>query len=146
MSSSARLLLLGLALLVGFGLYLAGQVVSPVLIAIIFVATALGIVVSLLEDVDESASDFGQLIISGAMFAEFDSIILLSLFFSREASSTATRLVLLTGFVLLAAGFAFAVLRTTPETALDYIPARRATIGANAPWSRSSATTKYEMW
>jgi Kef-type K+ transport system membrane component KefB len=98
-------------LLVGFGLYLAGQVVSPVLIAIILVATALGIVVPLLEDVDESASDFGQLIISGAMFAEFDSIILLSLFFSREASSTATRLVLLTGFVLLAAGFAFAVLR-----------------------------------
>ena len=58
---SAFLLLLGLALLVGFGLYLAGQVVSPVLIAIILVATALGIVVPLLEDVDESASDFGQL-------------------------------------------------------------------------------------
>ena len=78
---SAFLLLLGLALLVGFGLYLAGQVVSPVLIAIILVATALGIVVPLLEDVDESASDFGQLIITGAMFAEFDSIILLLLFF-----------------------------------------------------------------
>ena len=77
---SAFLLLLGLALLVGFGLYLAGQVVSPVLIAIILVATALGIVVPLLEDVDESASDFGQLI-TGAMFAEFDSIILLLLFF-----------------------------------------------------------------
>jgi len=74
---SAFLLLLGLALLVGFGLYLPGQVVSPVLIAIRLVATALGIVVLLLDDVDESASDFGQLFITGAMFAEFDSIILL---------------------------------------------------------------------
>jgi Kef-type K+ transport system membrane component KefB len=108
---SAFLLSLGLALLVGFGLSLAGQVVSPLLIAIILVATALGIVVPVLKDADESATDFGQLIIAGAMFAEFGSIILLSLFFSREASSTATRLVLLTGFVLLAAGFAFAVLR-----------------------------------
>jgi Kef-type K+ transport system membrane component KefB len=108
---SAFLLSLGLALLAGFGLYLAGQVVSPLLIAIILVATALGIVVPLLKDANESASDFGQLIIAGAMFAEFGSIILLSLFFSREASSTATKLVLLTGFVLLAAGFAFTVLR-----------------------------------
>ncbi len=45
------------------------------------------------------------------MFAEFGSIILLSLFFSREATSTTTKLVLLGGFVLLAAGFAFVVLR-----------------------------------
>ena len=110
-AGSAFLLSLGLALLVGFGLSLAGQVVSPLLIAIILVATALGIVVPLLKDADESATDFGQLIIAGAMFAEFGSIILLSLFFSREANSTATRLVLLTGFVLLAAGFAFEVLR-----------------------------------
>jgi Kef-type K+ transport system membrane component KefB len=108
---SAFLLSLGLALLAGFGLYLAGQVVSPLLIAIILVATALGIVVPLLKDANESASDFGQLIIAGATFAELGSIILLSLFFSREASSTATKLVLLTGFVLLASGFAFTVLR-----------------------------------
>ena len=78
---SAFLLLLGLALLVGFGLYLAGQVVSLVLIAIILVAAALGIAVLLLDDVDESASDFGHLFITGTMFAEFDSIILLLLFF-----------------------------------------------------------------
>ena len=45
------------------------------------------------------------------MFAEFGSIILLSLFFSREATGTATKLVLLIGFALLAAAFAFVVLR-----------------------------------
>ncbi len=108
---SGFLLSLGLALLVGYGLSLAGQVLSPLLIAIILVATALGVVVPLLKDAGESSSTFGQIVIAGAMFAEFGSIILLSLFFSREATSTATKLVMLAGFVLLAAGFAFVVLR-----------------------------------
>lgn len=54
---SAFLLSLGLALLVGFGLYQAGQVVSPLLIAIILVATPLGVVVPLLKYGNESASD-----------------------------------------------------------------------------------------
>src|SRR5499425_529545 len=71
---------LGLALLVGYGLFAAGQVISPLLIAIILVATALGVIVPLLEDAGESSTDFGQLVIDGAMFAEFGSIILLSLF------------------------------------------------------------------
>src|SRR5215469_4804083 len=108
---SAFLISFGLALLVGYGLYIAGQVVSPLLIAIILVATGLGIVIPVLKDAGESASDFGQLVIAGAMFAEFGSIILLTLFFSREATSTATRLVLLGGFALLAAGFVFVILR-----------------------------------
>jgi Kef-type K+ transport system membrane component KefB len=113
---SAFLISLGLALLVGYGLYAAGQVVSPLLIAIILVATALGIVIPVLKDAGESASDFGQLVIAGAMFAEFGSIILLSLFFSREATGIATKLVLLGGFVLLAAGLAFVVLRLERST------------------------------
>src|SRR5258708_17689108 len=108
---SGFLLSLGLALLVGYGLSLAGQVLSPLLIAIILVATALGVVVPLLKDAGESSSTFGQIVIAGAMFAEFGSIILLSLFFSREATRTVTKLVLLAGFFLLAAGFAFVVLR-----------------------------------
>ncbi|GHO89799.1 hypothetical protein KSZ_78050 [Dictyobacter formicarum] len=84
----AFLVSLGLALLAGYGFYAAGQVVSPLLIAIILVATALGIVVPILKDAGVSDTDFGQLVIAGAMFAEFGSIILLSLFFSREATST----------------------------------------------------------
>src|SRR5713226_5589255 len=108
---SGFLLSLGLALLVGYGLYLAGQVISPLLIAIILVATGLGVVIPVLKDAGESTSDFGQLVIAGAMFAEFGSIILLTLFFSREATSTTTKLVLLGGFALLAAAFAFVVLR-----------------------------------
>src|SRR2546421_9028769 len=77
--SIACLASLGLALLVGYGLFAAGQVISPLLIAIILVATALGVIVPLLKDAGESSTDFGQLIIAGAMFAEFGSIILLSL-------------------------------------------------------------------
>ena len=100
----AFLLSFGLALLAGYGLYVAGQVLSPLLIAIILVATGLGVVIPVLKDAEESTSDFGQLVIAGAMFAEFGSIILLSLFFSREATGTATKLVLLAGFALLAAG------------------------------------------
>ena len=109
--SGAFLLSFALALLVGFVLFLGGQVLSPLYIAIVLVATALGVVVPLLKDAGESDSSFGQLVIAGAMFAEFGSIILLSLFFSREASSTSTKLVLLAGFILLAAAFAFVVLR-----------------------------------
>ena len=112
----AFLLSFGLALLAGYGLYVAGQVLSPLLIAIILVATGLGVVIPVLKDAGESNSDFGQLVIAGAMFAEFGSIILLSLFFSREATGTATKLVLLAGFALLAAGFAFVVLRLERST------------------------------
>jgi Kef-type K+ transport system membrane component KefB len=109
--SLAFLVSLGLALVVGYGLYAAGQIISPLFVAIILVATALGVVVPLLKDAGESSTDFGQLVIAGAMFAEFGSIILLSLFFSRQASGTSTKLVLLAGFALMAVAFAFAILR-----------------------------------
>src|SRR5713101_3334374 len=88
--SLAFLASLGLALLVGYALVATGQVRAPLFLAIILVATSLGIVVPLLTDAGESATEFGQLVIAGAMFAEFGSIILLSLFFSREATGTAT--------------------------------------------------------
>lgn len=105
------LLSFGLALLVGYGLSATGQVKSPLLVAIILSATSLGIVIPLLKDAGESTSDFGQLVIAGATIADFGAVILLSLFFSREATSIGTKLVLLGSFVLLAIVFAFAVLR-----------------------------------
>ncbi len=121
---SGFVLTIALALLVGYILYVAGQVISPLLIAIILVATALGIVVPILKDAGQSETDFGQLIIAGAMFAEFGSIILLSLFFSREATGTATRVVLLVGFTLLAVGFAFVVLRLERSTGIAAVLVR----------------------
>jgi Kef-type K+ transport system membrane component KefB len=121
---SGFVLTIALALLVGYILYVAGQVISPLLIAIILVATALGIVVPILKDAGQSETDFGQLIIAGAMFAEFGSINLLSLFFSREATGTATRVVLLVGFTLLAVGFAFVVLRLERSTGIAAVLVR----------------------
>ena len=108
--SGSFLVSFALALFVGFLLFLGGQVLSPLFIAIVLVATALGVVIPVLKDAGESEFSFGQLVIAGAMFAEFGSIILLSLFFSNEATGTSTKLVLLTGFILLAATFAFVVL------------------------------------
>ncbi len=114
------LLSFGLALLVGYGFSAAGQVKSPLLVAILLSATSLGVVIPLLKDAGESTSDYGQLVIAGATIADFGAIILLSLFFSREATSTGTKLVLLGSFVLLAIAFAFAVLRV--ERSMRFSP------------------------
>jgi len=104
------LLSLGLALLAGYVLYSGGLVKSPLLVAIILCATSLGVVIPVLKDAGESEADFGQLVIAGATIADFGAIILLSLFFSREATSPGTKLFLLGSFVLVAIAFAFVLL------------------------------------
>ena len=88
-----------IALAVGFGLEAAGQVESGTIVAIILSATSLGVVVPLLKDAGEVGSRFGQLTIAAASIADFATIILLTLFFSREATGTGTKLLLLAGFV-----------------------------------------------
>jgi Kef-type K+ transport system membrane component KefB len=49
-------------------------------------------------------------VIAAASIADFGAVILLSLFFSREATSTTTKLILLGGFLLVSAAFAVALL------------------------------------
>lgn len=97
--------LLSLVIGLGFGLALraAGQVRSPLLVGITLVATSLGLVVPVLKDAGESGSDFGQLVIAGGTIADFGAVILLTLFFSGEASGVGTKLLLLAIFVLLIA-------------------------------------------
>ena len=107
--------LTGLAFAVSFGIGIAvavvldtaGQVETPLLVAIILVATSLGVVVPVLKDANQASSDLGQLVIAAASIADFGAVILLSLFFSREATSTWTKLILLGGFLLV--GLAFVV-------------------------------------
>jgi Kef-type K+ transport system membrane component KefB len=99
----------GLALLAALALQGLGQVKTPLLVAIILVATSLGVVVPVLKDANRSSSELGQLVIAAASIADFGAVILLSLFFSREASSTTTKLVLLGGFALVAAAFLVAI-------------------------------------
>jgi Kef-type K+ transport system membrane component KefB len=94
----------GIALLVGYGLEAADLVQSPLLVAIILTATGLGIVIPVLKDAEQTASDFGQLVIAAASIADFGAVVLLSLFFSREATGAGGQLLLIGGLVLLAVG------------------------------------------
>jgi Kef-type K+ transport system membrane component KefB len=91
-----------LAVVIGLGLSGIGQVETPLFVAIILVATSLGVVVPVLKDAGQISSDLGQLVIAAASIADFGAVILLSLFYSREATGTGAQLVLLGGFFLVA--------------------------------------------
>src|SRR5919201_366433 len=58
------------------------------------------VVVPVLKDAREIGSTFGQLVVAGATIADFGTVILLSLFFSREATSTANKVLLLVSLFL----------------------------------------------
>jgi len=58
--------------------------------------------VPVLKDAGEAGSGLGQLVIAAASIADFGAVILLSLLFSREATSTTSKLILLGGFALTA--------------------------------------------
>jgi Kef-type K+ transport system membrane component KefB len=102
-----------LGLVAGVVFKAAGTVRSPMFLAIALSATSLGLVVPVLKDAGRSTTDLGQLTIAASSIADFGAVILLTLFFSGEASTgTGSKLVLLGGFVLLvlAAGFALSEL------------------------------------
>jgi Kef-type K+ transport system membrane component KefB len=107
-----------IALLVGLGLKAIGQVDAVLFVSIVLVATSLGVVVPVLKDADQIASDFGQLVIAAATIADFGAVILLSLFFSRESTATSAKLLLLGGFVLVAGALVVALLRLERSTRL----------------------------
>ena len=100
-----------IAILIGLAFRAGGLVKSPLFVAIVLVATSLGVVFPVLRDSHTIDSGLGQLVITAASIAEFGSIILLSLFFSGKSStSTAGRLILLGifGLVVALAGVAIA--------------------------------------
>src|SRR6201990_2278367 len=101
----------GIAIIVGLGLKAGGFVKSPLFVAIVLVATSLGVIVPVLKDSGNITSSFGQLVIAAASIADFGAIILLSLFFSGKGSTTtAATLILLGvfGLVVLLVGLAIA--------------------------------------
>src|SRR5829696_1901544 len=89
------------ALAIGLGLYAAGLIEAPLLVAIIVSATSLGIVIPVLADPGQADTTLGQLIIAGSSIADFGAIILLSLFFSGDSSSVGSTLRRIGGFVAL---------------------------------------------
>jgi Kef-type K+ transport system membrane component KefB len=96
----AFVLSFALALVVGLGLSALGQVEDSLFVAIVLVATSLGVVVPVLKDSGKLGSDLGQLVVAAASVADFGAVILLSLFFSRESAGLGAQLVLLGGFAL----------------------------------------------
>jgi Kef-type K+ transport system membrane component KefB len=93
---------LALALLVSFGLDAAGLVETPLIVAVIVSSTGLGVVIAVLKDANEAGTEFGQFLIVGASLADFGAIVLLTLLFSKDASSPGSRALLLGGFAVLA--------------------------------------------
>jgi Kef-type K+ transport system membrane component KefB len=100
-----------IGLVIGLGLDAAGLVNSPLLIAIMFSATGLGIVIAVLKDAGQIDTSFGQLVIAGSSIAEVGTIVLLTLFFSGESNSLGAKLVLLGLFGGLCVAIVIAVTR-----------------------------------
>jgi Kef-type K+ transport system membrane component KefB len=89
-----------IALAVSLGLKAGGLVDSPLLIAVILVATSLGVIIPVLKDAGEIATPFGQLVVAAGSIADFGAIILLSLLFSGEGGTGSTILLLCLLFAL----------------------------------------------
>jgi Kef-type K+ transport system membrane component KefB len=91
----------------GFGAALALHSVdlikTPLLLAIIFAATSLSIIIVPLKDAGETETDWGQQVIAAAAIAEFGAVVLLSFFYSGQREGASTEIVHLSVFVLFAA-------------------------------------------
>ena len=79
-----------------------GLIEEPLLVAIVFAATSLSIIIVPLRESGLSRTGFGQQVIATAAIAEFGAVILLSFFFSHERPGAGTELLHLSAFVLLA--------------------------------------------
>ena len=89
---------MALALLVAYGLQLAGQVRDGLLVAITLVATSLGILVPILKDAGETETAFGRLTMAAGSLAELGPLVLLSVFFSASSANPSVELGLLAAF------------------------------------------------
>ena len=98
-----------IAVVLGLILKQAGLVKQPVFLGVLLCATSLGVLVPVLKDAGQINSTFGQLVIAAGSIADFGAVILLSLLFSRESTSTTTKVILLVGLFVLAALIGLAV-------------------------------------
>src|SRR5205823_3858123 len=89
-----------IAVVAGLTFHAAATVRSPLFLAIALCSTSLGVLVPVLKDAGEIGSRFGQLVIAAGSIADFGAVILLSLFFSRQAKSTTTQILLLGGLIV----------------------------------------------
>ncbi len=125
-----------LGLGVGFLFGAADPAIRPVLLAIILMSTSAGLLLPLLKDAGEAATDFGQLIMTAAALAEIVPILLLSLLFSASAKSAGDQFVSLAIFVALLVLIGLAVSRIRRlqrlDRMLDYLSRRSAQLRVRA--------------
>ena len=113
-----RVALLGMAVSVVLGvvageaLDAAGLISNPLLVGVTLVATSLGLVIPVLKEGGLHTTRFGQLVIVGATLGDFSAVLLLSLLFSRDASGTGSKLILLGVFALMLAVIGMSVAGT----------------------------------
>lgn len=89
-----------LAVAISVLLHDIGLVKTPLLVAVILVATSLSVIIVPLRDAGETDTPFGQQVIAAAAIAEFGAVILLSFFFSADRVGPETELVHLSAFLL----------------------------------------------
>jgi Kef-type K+ transport system membrane component KefB len=100
-----------LAFVVGTLLHEVGLIETPLLVAIVLVATSLSIIIVPLKDARETDTDWGQQLIASAAIAEFGAVVLLSFFYSGQHEGPATEVLHLCLFVLLAALVLYSIAR-----------------------------------
>ena len=122
------LLSVALSLTLCYALWSLRFLESPLFVAILLASTALGVVVPILKDANETASHFGQLLIVAISIADFGTIILLALLFSAQGASFGKTLLLVGSIGVLCAMIVFAaagVVRWRRLTALCACRTRR---------------------
>jgi len=98
-----------IAVVLGLILQQAGLVKQPIFLAVLLCATSLGVLVPVLKDAGQVNSTFGQLIIAAGSIADFGAVILLSLLFSKESTSTTSKVLLLVSLFVVAVLIGLAV-------------------------------------
>jgi Kef-type K+ transport system membrane component KefB len=91
-----------IAVALGLVLKAGGLVKQPVFLGVLLSATSLGVLVPVLKDSGQISSTFGQLVIAAGSIADFGAVILLSLLFSRQTGSTASKIILLASLFVVA--------------------------------------------
>lgn len=99
----------------GLLLWLAGWVISPLLVAVTLSATSLGIVLPVLDDAGRDGTPFGTVVVAASSVAEVGPVLLLSVLFSTHHGGVVAPLALLAAFlgsVVVVAGALAGVERT----------------------------------
>ena len=115
--------------------WLAVPTDQPLLLAIILMSTSAGLLLPILKDAGEGTTEFGQLVMTAAALAEVVPILLLSLFFSAAAKTTADQLVSLAIFLALLVLIGLALTRVAPAARPG--PTARPSRGTERPAPRA---------